>query len=146
MGYAIVALTMVLMLVTDSITAVDSVKQQLQREALAAELLASDMLRTANAVNDWQYSRAVLPEGTLDLTQFSLSTAPDHRINAAMLNGRLWVWTADQQGLRPTLMRLSSGSALALSVTGGHLLMSDGVDMNLSLPAGVAEGNVVYLN
>lgn len=146
MGYAIVALAMVWMLITDSITAVDGVKLQSQQDQHAAALLAGDMLRTASAINDWQYSHTSLPAGNLNLTQFGLSPTPDSRINAAIFSGRLWVWTADQPGLRSTLARLSSGSALALSITGGHLLMSDGADMNLSLPAGVAEGNVVYLN
>ncbi|TNL04610.1 pilM family protein [Kosakonia cowanii] len=145
MGYAIVAIAMLVMLVTNSITSVDISEQQAQQDSAAAELLADDMLRTASMVNDWRYSHN-LPDGRLNLSQFSFSLAPDTRIRAAIGGGRLWIWTPEQPGLRSALNRLSSGSALVLSVTGGHLLMADGSDMNLSLPAGMSEGNIVYLN
>jgi len=143
-GYAIAAVAFFLMLMTNSMTSFDSPATQTQQGAQASAL-AGDMLRTASAVNDWRYSRS-LQEGELNLTTFGLSPAPDPRIRAAINGGRVWVWTADQQGLLPALNHLSSGSALVLAVTGGHLLMSDGTDMNLALPASVAEGNVVYLN
>ena len=145
MGYAIVAIAMLMMLVTDSITSMDVSAQQTQRDTAAATLLADDILRTASMVNDWRYSHS-LPEGGLTLSQFGFSPAPDSRIRAAIGGGRLWIWTAELPGLRSALNRQSSGSALILSVTGGHLLMADGADMNLSLPAGVSEGNLVYLN
>lgn len=143
-GYVIAAIAFLLMLMINSMTDVDSSAPRTQQGALVS-LLAGDMLRTASAVNDWHYAHT-LPDGELDLTVFGLSPAPDTRIKAAINNGRLWVWTPDQQGLLPALNRLSSGSALVLTVTGGHLLMSDGTDMNLALPARVVEGSVVYLN
>lgn len=144
-GYVIAALCMVLVLITNSMTSTDQPRMSEQQDAQDAALLAGDMLRAASAVNDWRYSHA-LQDGELDLATFGLSPVPDSRIRAAVSNNRLWVWTADQKGLRPSLNLLSGGSALALAVTGGHLLMSDGTDMNLVLPAGVSEGNIVYLN
>lgn len=143
-GYVIAAIAFFLMLMTNSMTYVDSSAVRTQQGALVS-ILAGDMLRTASAVNDWRYTHT-LPDGELDLTMFGLSPAPDTRIRASINNGRLWLWTPDQQGLLPAFNNLSSGSALVLTVTGGHLLMSDGTDMNLALPARVAEGNVVYLN
>ena len=143
-GYVIAAIAFFLMLMTNSMTDVDSSAVRTQQGALVS-ILAGDMLRTASAVNDWRYTHT-LPDGELDLTMFGLSPAPDTRIRASINNGRLWLWTPDQQGLLPALNNLSSGSALVLTVTGGHLLMSDGTDMNLALPARVAEGNIVYLN
>lgn len=149
MGYGalIVALAMLFMVMTENLTADPTLRADTRDVAAEAESLARDMLRTASAVNDWRYSRP-LSDGSLNLNlnQLGLSPSPDARIRAVISGGRLWVWTADREGLRPALARLSSGSALALSVTGGHLLMADGTDMNLPLPAGVAEGNVVYLN
>ena len=143
-GYVIAAVAFFLMLMTSSMTSVESPATKTQQGAVAS-VLAGDVLRTASAVNDWRYTHS-LQDGELDLTKFGLSPAPDTRIRAAINAGRLWVWTPDQQGLLPALNHLSSGSALILVVTGGHLLMSDGTDMNLALPARVAEGNVVYLN
>ncbi|HGY1772722.1 type IV pilus biogenesis protein PilM [Citrobacter koseri] len=147
MGYGalIVALAMLFMVMTENLTADPSLRTDTRDVAAEAESLARDMLRTASAVNDWRYSRP-LSDGSLNLNQLGLSPSPDARIRAVISGGRLWVWTTDREGLRPALARLSSGSALALSVTGGHLLMADGTDMNLPLPSGVTEGNVVYLN
>lgn len=143
-GYVIAAIAFFFMLMTNSMTDVDSSAVRTQQGALVS-ILAGDMLRTASAVNDWRYTHT-LQDGELDLTLIGLSPAPDTRIRAAINNGRLWLWTPDQQGLLPALNSLSSGSALVLTVTGGLLLMSDGTDMNLALPARVAEGNIVYLN
>lgn len=143
-GYVIAAVAMFLMLITNSMTTVDSSETNTQQSALAS-VLASDMLRTASAVNDRRYSHS-FQNGELDLSTIGLSPTPDARIRAAIKDGRLWVWSPDQQGLLPAINHLSSGSALVLVVRGGHLLMSDGTDMNLALPASVVEGNVVYLN
>jgi hypothetical protein len=96
-------------------------------------------------VNDWRYSRT-LSDGPLNVSQFGMVPAPDSRISAAISGGRLWIWSAGTSGLAASLATQSDDSALACTVSGGRLKMSDGTDMNLSLPAGVAEGNVVYLN
>ncbi|MDU4355623.1 type IV pilus biogenesis protein PilM [Phytobacter diazotrophicus] len=143
-GYVIAAVAFFLMLMTNSMTSVELPATKTQQGALTS-ILASDMLRSASAVNDRRYSHS-LQDGELDLKNFGLSPAPDTRIRAVIKDGRLWIWAPDQQGLLPALNHLSSGSALVLAVTGGHLLMSDGTDMNLALPATVAEGTVVYLN
>ncbi|MEI7188519.1 type IV pilus biogenesis protein PilM [Dickeya dianthicola] len=145
MGYAIAAIATVFMLLVSSVQLRDRNQYAAQIEVYTAAFVASDMLRIADAINNWRYTRS-LPDGGLSLSQFSLVPAPDSRIHAAMSGGRLWIWSADMPGLVPALSRLSTRSALALTVTGGRLLMADGTDMNLALPAGVAEGNVVYLN
>ena len=49
-------------------------------------------------------------------------------------------------GVYAALRTQSVTSALALTVSGGRLRMADGTDMNLSLPSGVTEGSIVYLN
>lgn len=49
-------------------------------------------------------------------------------------------------GVFAALRARSMTSALALTVSGGRLRMADGTDMNLSLPSGVSEGSIVYLN
>ncbi|WP_263064714.1 type IV pilus biogenesis protein PilM [Dickeya dadantii] len=145
MGYAIAAIAAVFMLLVGSVQLRESNQSAAQNQAYTAAFVASDMLRIADAINNWRYTRS-LPEGELTPSQFSLVPAPDGRIHAAMSGGRLWIWSTDMPGLVPALSRLSTRSALALTVTRGRLLMADGSDMNLALPAGVAEGDVVYLN
>ncbi|HGY2372119.1 TPA: type IV pilus biogenesis protein PilM, partial [Citrobacter freundii] len=52
----------------------------------------------------------------------------------------------ETDGVYAALRARSVTSALALTVRGGRLRMADGTDMNLSLPSGVTEGSIVYLN
>ena len=145
MGYAIAALAMIFLLIVGNAQTREASRLERQGIQMNAGRLASDMLRLASAVNDWRYTRQ-LTEGPLAVGQFGIVPVPDSHIQAAIHGGRLWVWSADRPGLVDSLNSQSVGSALVCTVSGGRLKMSDGTDMNLSLPAGVAEGNVVYLN
>nr|WP_310615711.1 type IV pilus biogenesis protein PilM [Pantoea cypripedii] len=107
--------------------------------------LARDILRTADAVNNWRYDRTV-PDGPVSASQIGMMPAPDTRIQSVIQNGRLWVWVPATEGLFAALQTQSVTSALVLTVNNGRLVMADGTDMNLALPSGVTEGSVVYLN
>ncbi|MBU9819867.1 type IV pilus biogenesis protein PilM [Rahnella sp. BCC 1045] len=145
MGYAIAALALILLLIVGNVQTREASRFEQQETLLNANRLASDMLRLASAVNDWRYTRQ-LADGPIAVGQFGMVPVPDSHIQAAIQGGRLWVWSADRPSLVYSLNNQSAGSALVCMVSGGRLKMSDGTDMNLSLPAGVAEGNVVYLN
>lgn len=138
------ALAMGILFMAISDTSQPSPAGSASTQSTQADKLAGDMLRSASAINDWRYAHT-LSDGDLTLSQFVVP-APDSAIHATVSGGRLWIWSPAFAGLQASLLRKSSGSALALTVTGGHLLMADGTDMNLSLPSGVTEGNVVYLN
>jgi hypothetical protein len=144
MGYAIFAFALVFFLIVGNVQ-IHTSSQTDQSSSVSADHLATDMLRLAGAVNDWRYSRT-LSDGPLTVSQFGMVPVPDSRISAAISGGRLWIWSAGTPGLAASLATQSDDSALACTVSGGRLKMSDGTDMNLLLPAGVAEGNVVYLN
>ena len=107
--------------------------------------LAADMLRTADAVNNWRHGRT-LSDGPVTPAQTGMIPAPDSRIKSVILSNRLWIWVPATDGVFTALRNQSMTSALALTVSGGRLLMADGTDMNLALPSGVTEGSVVYLN
>lgn len=107
--------------------------------------LATDMLRTADVVNNWRHGRTVA-DGTVSPTQAGIIPVPDSRIQTVIQGGRLWVWVPATDGVFAALLTQSVTSALALTVSGGRLRMADGTDMNLPLPSGVTEGSIVYLN
>lgn len=144
-GYAIAVMTMVFVLIVGNVQLRESTGYQSRVVNRTTDRLAADMLRLASVVNDWRYHRT-LDEGGLNTRQFGLVPLPDSRISAAIRRGRLWVWIPEQQQLVDSLNRQSASSALVGTVAGGRLRMVDGTDMNLSLPAGVAEGSIVYLN
>lgn len=140
MGYAIAVMTMVFVLIVGHVQLRESTGYQSRVVNRTTDRLAADMLRLASVVNDWRYHRT-LDEGGLNTRQFGLVPLPDSRISAAIRRGR-----PEQQQLVDSLNRQSASSALVGTVAGGRLRMVDGTDMNLSLPAGVAEGSIVYLN
>ncbi|EKN4036014.1 type IV pilus biogenesis protein PilM [Yersinia enterocolitica] len=145
MGYAIAVMAMVFVLLVGNVQLRESTGHQSQAINRTADRLAADMLRLASGVNNWHY-RSTLDDGNLNTRQFGLVPPPDSRINAAIYRGRLWLWIPEQQGLVASLNHQSVSSALVATVAGGRLRMVDGTDMNISFPAGVAEGNIVYLN
>ncbi|ORM92195.1 type IV pilus biogenesis protein PilM [Pantoea cypripedii] len=107
--------------------------------------LATDMLRSADAVNNWRHGRAVV-DGPVSPAQTGMMPVPDSRIQTVIQGGRLWVWVPATGGVFAALRTQSVTSALVLTVSGGRLRMADGTDMNLPLPSGVTEGSIVYLN
>ncbi|MBA0170411.1 type IV pilus biogenesis protein PilM [Pectobacterium versatile] len=145
MGYFIMAITLVFFLIVGNTENRRAASQHESVNEVSASYVANDMLRIASVINDWRYDNA-MNDGVIDIAQLPLVPSPDNRINAMISNGRLWVWAADFPGLVNALATHSVSSSLVCIVSGGRLRMMDGTDMNLSLPVGVTDGNIVYLN
>ncbi|GKV90416.1 MULTISPECIES: type IV pilus biogenesis protein PilM [Pectobacterium] len=145
MGYFIMAITLVFFLIVGNTENRRAASQHESVNEVSASYVANDMLRIASVINDWRYDNA-MNDGVIDIAQLLLVPSPDNRINAMISNGRLWIWAADFPGLVNALATHSVSSSLVCIVSGGRLRMMDGTDMNLSLPVGVADGNIVYLN
>ncbi|WP_323667373.1 type IV pilus biogenesis protein PilM [Pectobacterium versatile] len=145
MGYFIMAITLVFFLIVGNTENRRTASQHESVNEVSASYVANDMLRIASVINDWRYDNA-MNDGVIDIAQLLLVPSPDNRINVMISNGRLWIWAADFPGLVNALATHSVSSSLVCIVSGGRLRMMDGTDMNLSLPVGVADGNIVYLN
>lgn len=146
MGYFIMAITLVFFLIVGNTENRRAASQYESVNEVSASYVANDMLRIASVINDWRYDNA-MNDGVIDIAQLRLVPSPDNRIHAMISNGRLWIWAADFPGLVNALATHSVTSSLVCIVSGGRLrMMVDGTDMNLSLPVGVADGNIVYLN
>ncbi|MCY9848939.1 type IV pilus biogenesis protein PilM [Pectobacterium jejuense] len=145
MGYLVMAFTLVFFLIVGNTENRRAASQHESVNEVSASYVANDMLRIASVVNDWRYDNP-MNNGAIDIAQLALVPSPDNRIKAVISNGRLWVWAADFPGLVNALATHSVSSSLVCIVSGGRLKMMDGTDMNLSLPVGVTDGNIVYLN
>jgi len=108
-------------------------------------LLARQMLSLAAGINDWRYRHA-LADGTVSLSELALPVLPDSRIRHVIVANRLWVWMPEVPGLVDALREQSGGSALTGTVERGQLVWLSGVAAGLPLPAGIQNGDVVYLN
>ncbi|EBA4670590.1 pilus assembly protein PilP [Salmonella enterica] len=145
MGMMIVALGLVFMLITGHVVESQRMQTQARTQTASARVPAQQMLGLAAAINDWRHDHP-LRDGEVPLSALALVSPPDGRIHHRIVSDRLWVWRADTPGLVSSLRDLSDGSALIGTVSGGRLVWLSGTDTGLTLPPGVNNGDVVYLN
>lgn len=107
--------------------------------------VAAQMVTLVNALNDHLYN-VPQTEGPVSLAVLGLTFTPDPRIAHVLQGGRLWVFTPETPGLVTALSQQTRHSALICTVMNGRLLTLAGEDMHQTLPAGVADGDVVILN
>lgn len=145
MGWFIVALGTVFLLIVGHVQTTQRSEVVKAQQSGSSYLLARQMLSLATGINDWRY-RHTLTDGTVALSELALPVAPDNRIRHVIVANRLWVWMPEVPGLVDALREQSGGSALTGTVTQGQLVWLSGVASGLPLPAGIQNGDVVYLN
>ncbi|EHL4431050.1 TPA: type IV pilus biogenesis protein PilM [Salmonella enterica] len=145
MGWLIVAFGTVFLLMVGHIQNIQRVEVMTLQQSGSSSLLARQMLSLAAGINDWR-DRHPLSDGTVALSALALPVTPDSRIRHVIAANRLWVWMPEVPGLVDALREQSGGSALTGTVKQGQLVWLSGVTAGLPLPAGVQNGDVVYLN
>ncbi|EMD8592098.1 type IV pilus biogenesis protein PilM [Salmonella enterica] len=145
MGWLIVAFGTVFLLMVGHIQNIQRVEVMTLQQSGSSSLLARQMLSLAAGINDWR-DRHPLSDGTVALSSLALPVTPDSRIRHVIAANRLWVWMPEVPGLVDALREQSGGSALTGTVKQGQLVWLSGVTAGLPLPAGVQNGDVVYLN
>ncbi|ENP5334062.1 type IV pilus biogenesis protein PilM [Salmonella enterica] len=145
MGWLIVAFGTVFLLMVGHIQNIQRVEVMTLQQSGSSSLLARQMLSLAAGINDWR-DRHPLSDGTVALSALALPVTPDSRIRHVIAANRLWVWMPEIPGLVDALREQSGGSALIGTVKQGQLVWLSGVTAGLPLPAGVQNGDVVYLN
>lgn len=145
MGWLIVAFGTVFLLMVGHIQNIQRVEVMTLQQSGSSSLLARQMLSLAAGINDWR-DRHPLSDGTVALSALALPVTPDSRIRHVIAANRLWVWMPEVPGLVDALREQSGGSALIGTVKQGQLVWLSGVTAGLPLPAGVQNGDVVYLN
>ncbi|EII6717544.1 type IV pilus biogenesis protein PilM [Salmonella enterica] len=145
MGWLIVAFGTVFLLMVGHIQNIQRVEVMTLQQSGSSSLLARQMLSLAAGINDWR-DRHALSDGTVALSALALPVTPDSRIRHVIAANRLWVWMPEVPGLVDALREQSGGSALIGTVKQGQLVWLSGVTAGLPLPAGVQNGDVVYLN
>ena len=109
---------------------------------LTARQTASEILMLADAVNDWPNRYG----GTPALQDLDLPWSLPAVIHFAVHNDRLFIWTREQPGLLSALRAAARLSVLVLTVSNGTLMMASGTPMGVSLPSGITDSDIVYLN
>lgn len=110
---------------------------------IAAQQQASQTIVYLNALNDYLHDHPQ-SDGTVDDNLLGVTVPPGchHIIQAS----RVYVYQPDKSGLMYQLRADSDDSALLGRVVSRRLQDNLGVDMGVSVPSAIAEGNIVYLN
>lgn len=97
-----------------------------------------------NEINDWRYKNPSQQDGTIPDSSLGWSSVPD--LHNVLQAGRVYVWQPDTPGLMSALLAQTRQSALVGRVAARRLTDSAGNDMQVAVPASIADGSLVYLN
>ncbi|TLI63101.1 pilus assembly protein PilM [Escherichia sp. E1130] len=120
----------------------DPAGQQLQDSELSQRAIQT--VSYLNEINDWRYLNPAQKEGIIPDSTLGWSSVPN--LNNILQANRVYVWQPDTPGLMSALLAQSRHSALVGRVVSRRLIDSAGNDMQVTVPANIADGSLVYLN
>lgn len=124
-----------------------AVQQTVQLQDQTLTLQATQMVRYMNRINDWRYNNPSADNVSVSVSDAQLNGWKSvEGLNNLISGGRTFVWRAGQPGLASALLTQTRQSALAGRVTSRRLLDSAGADMQISVPAAIPDGSVVWVN
>ncbi|CAA9995585.1 unnamed protein product, partial [Nesidiocoris tenuis] len=93
-----------------------------------------------NEINDWRYKHPSQQDGTIPDSSLGWSSVPD--LHNVLQAGRVYVWQPDTPGLMSALLAQTRQSALVGRVAARRLTDSAGNDMQVAVPASIADGSL----
>lgn len=108
-------------------------------------LRATQMVRYMNRINDWRYLNPTADNVSVSNAQLTGWKSVSGLSNV-IAGGRTYVWRAGEPGLMAALLTQTRQSALAGHVVSRRLLDNSGTDMQLTVPAVIPDGSVVWVN
>lgn len=105
---------------------------------------AIQTVRYMNVLNDWRYDHPGQPDGAIP--DGPAGWAPVPGLRNQVVHGRTWVYQAARPGLMASLQTQTRRSALLGTVSQRRLTDAQGNDMQVTVPASVPDGSLVYLN
>ncbi|MEB7891674.1 type IV pilus biogenesis protein PilM [Hafnia alvei] len=120
----------------------DPAGQQLQDSELSQRAIQT--VSYLNEINDWRYLNPAQKEGAIPDSTLGWSSVPN--LNNILQANRVYVWQPDTPGLMSALLAQSRHSALVGRVVSRRLIDSAGNDMQVTVPANITDGSLVYLN
>lgn len=120
----------------------DQAGQKLQENILNQR--AAQTVSYINEINDWRYKNPSQQDGAIPDSSLGWSSVPN--LHNVLQAGRVYVWQPDTPGLMSALLAQTRQSALIGRVAARRLTDSAGNDMQVTVPASIADGSLVYLN
>ncbi|WP_177326652.1 type IV pilus biogenesis protein PilM [Plesiomonas sp. ZOR0011] len=119
-------------------------KSELRVEQSDLNQRAIQTVSYINEINDWRYANPSKKDGVIPDSSLGWVSVPGlHNVLEA---DRVYVYQDDKPGLMSALLAKTRGSALVGRVVSRRLLDSAGNDMQVNVPASIANGSLVYLN
>lgn len=116
--------------------------QQLQDSELRQRAIQT--VSYINEINDWRYLNPAQKDGVIPDSAFGWPSVPG--LHNVLQADRVYVWQPDKPGLMSALLAQSRHSALVGRVASRRLTNSAGNDMQVTVPASIPDGSLVYLN
>lgn len=109
---------------------------------------AVETVQYINTINDYLYDHPAIRHaaGEVTLTPEQTGRVPAYEIHHVIFNHRVWVWQGAVPGLMTALKKQTVSSALLGTVHHRQLTDNAGTAMQVSVPASIPDGAVVYLN
>lgn len=109
---------------------------------------AIDTVQYMNAINDYLYAHPDVrhSSGEVVLTPAQVGVTSSPALQAVLFNRRVFLWQLPTPGLMAALNTQTVSSALLGHITGRRLVDNSLRDMQVSVPARIPDGAIVYLN
>ncbi|PHM37610.1 PilM protein [Xenorhabdus mauleonii] len=121
-----------------------SIPIEYQRQESDLNQRAIQTARYINEINDWRYNNPAQTEGTI--SDNTLGWVPVPGLHHVLQANRVFVYQDNQPGLISALQAQTHNSALIGTVINRRLIDYSGNDMQVAVPAHIANGQLVYLN
>ncbi|MUZ31587.1 type IV pilus biogenesis protein PilM, partial [Shigella flexneri] len=80
------------------------------------------------------------------LTSEQIGITPVYDIHHIIYGKRVYIWSADTEGLMSALQQQTKHSAMLGRVKNKKIVDNQGNDMGITIPSSIPEGSIVFIN
>ncbi|HBL0854753.1 TPA: type IV pilus biogenesis protein PilM [Escherichia coli] len=125
----------------------DNNNQTIQRmNLLPAKQEAIEFVHFANVINDYLYKYPDKRNSGGTLTSEQIGITPVYDIHHIIYGKRVYIWSADTEGLMSALQQQTKHSAMLGRVKNKKIVDNQGNDMGVPVPSSIPEEAIVLIN
>ncbi|EFI6955602.1 type IV pilus biogenesis protein PilM, partial [Escherichia coli] len=113
---------------------------------LPAKQEAIEFVHFANVINDYLYKYPDKRNSGGTLTSEQIGITPVYDIHHIIYGKRVYIWSADTEGLMSALQQQTKHSAMLGRVKNKKIVDNQGNDMGVTIPSSIPEGSIVFIN
>lgn len=113
---------------------------------LPAKQEAIEFIHFANVINDYLYKYPDKRNSGGTLTSEQIGITPVYDIHHIIYGKRVYIWSADTEGLMSALQQQTKHSAMLGRVKNKKIVDNQGNDMGVPVPSSIPEEAIVLIN